>query len=254
MDIAVTQLVVFLLAFVRSSTLIVTAPVVGHIAVPVQVKVALGLFLALVLSPVISVQTGIADLGLGRLMLLALQEGVVGMVIGFAAGIIFQGVSAAGELIGFELGLSLANVFDPETGLNNLLGSFLSLAMMLVFLMLNGHHFVIQALVMSYKVVPVGQMALGAASASTLIGMTGMLFIVAVKFAAPVIVASFLLNVALAILTRVAPQMNVFVMSFPLKIVTGVLVLMASAPLLILVFKQLLAGLEEDVLALMKAM
>jgi flagellar biosynthesis protein FliR len=254
MDIAVTQLVVFLLVFVRSSALIVTAPVLGHVAVPVQVKVALGLFLALVLTPVISAETGSIDRGLGNLVLLALQEGVVGVVIGFAAGIIFQGVRAAGELIGFELGFSLANVFDPETGQNNVLGSFLSLAMMLVFLLLNGHHFVIQSLVVSYNAVPVGQMALGAASASTLIGMTGMLFVVAVKFAAPIIVASFLLNVALAILTRVAPQMNVFVLSFPLKIVTGVLVLMASAPLLILVFKQLLAGLEEDVLALMKAM
>ena len=77
---------------------------------------------------------------------------------------------------------------------------------------------------------------------------------VAVKFAAPIIVASFLLNVALAILTRVAPQMNVFALSFQLKIVTGLVVFLASAPLLILVFKQLLAGFEENVLELLKVM
>jgi flagellar biosynthesis protein FliR len=254
MDIAVSQLVVFLLAFVRSSTLIVTAPIVGHTAVPVQVKVALGLFLALVLVPVISTQTSVAGLGLGQLVLLALQEGVVGVVVGFAAGLVFQGVRAAGELMGFEFGFSLANVFDPESGQENILGSFLYMAMLMVFLMVNGHHFVIQALVISYQSVPVGGVALNAASAATLMSMTGILFVVAVKFAAPVIVASFLLNVALAILTRVAPAMNVFMLSFPLKIITGMLVLVASIPLIILVFKQLLTGFEDNILVLMKAM
>jgi flagellar biosynthetic protein FliR len=254
MEILVVHLVVYLLLFIRCTAVVATAPVIGHIAVPVQVKVAAGLFLGFVLFPMVSARAPQVDVRLLALALMALQEAVVGLLIGFGAGMIFSGVRSAGELIGFEMGFSIANVFDPEAGLNNVLGTLLQLGTMLVFLMVNGHHFVIQALLVSYESVPFGGFAMHGELAPLMIGLTGTLFVVAVKLAAPVIVASFLMNVALAILSRVAPQVNVFIMSFPMKVGVGFLVLMACSPLLIYVFKQMLAGLENQLLQIVRAL
>jgi flagellar biosynthetic protein FliR len=194
------------------------------------------------------------DLALGSLAVLAMQEAVTGLAIGFASGLIFAGAQAAGELIGFDLGLSLATAFDPETGPNNVIGNFLYLAMVLVFLLLNGPQFILQALVLSYDAVPLGGLVLTAATVDQFLHMTGLIFIVGMKCAAPIVVASFLLNLALAVLARVAPQVNVFIISFPIKIAVGVMVLMAAAPILVYAFKQLLLHFEEELVLLVRTL
>jgi flagellar biosynthetic protein FliR len=248
------QLVLFLLLFLRCTSLIATAPVVGHVAVPTQVKVGLGAFLALVLYPLVAARAPVMDLRLLPMALLAVQEVLVGVILGWAAGLVFAGVRAAGELIGFELGFSIATVFDPEQGQQNIVGGFLYLVMSLVWFSVNGHHFLLQAMMVSYDVVPIDGLSVTGPAALMVTKMTAMVFVVALKFAAPVIVASFLVNLAMAILSRVAPQINVFVVSFPLKTAVGFVVLMTSAPLLVLVFKKLLGGFEEQMLELMKAL
>lgn len=255
MDVYVTQLVLFLMLFARITSLIVVAPVVGHTAVPVQVKVALGLFFSFVFYPLAARTAPAVDVRLIPLAVMALKEVAVGLVIGFAAGIIFAGVRGAGELVGFELGFSIATIFDPENGQNNpIVGQFFYLATSLVFLALNGHHFVFQALQLSYEAVPVNGLQIGGMAAERLVTLTGTVLLVAVKLASPVIVAGFLVNLAMAVLTRVAPQMNVFVLSFPLKIAVVLVVLMTAGPMMIFVFKKLLAGFEDNVLELVRAL
>jgi len=254
MELYVSQLVLSLLLFLRCTAIISLAPVLGHVSVPVQVKAALGVFMALVLYAPVAAQHPVVDLRLAGLAVLAVQEVLTGLVIGFAMGLIFAGVRAAGELIGFDLGLSIATMFDPETGVNNVIGEFLYLVMALVFMLLNGHHFVFHAMVLSYQTIPVSGLSLQGAAMEQLVTMSGLLFLVALKCAAPVVVASFLVNVALAILSRVAPQVNVFLMSFPLKIGIGLIVLMTAAPFLLQAFKHLLAGFEEDVVQLIRVL
>jgi flagellar biosynthetic protein FliR len=254
MEVYVLQFVLFMLLFLRAASMIVLAPVLGHAAVPVQTKVGLGVFMALVLYPVMMGRGIHVDLALGSLAVLAMQEAVTGLAIGFASGLIFAGAQAAGELIGFDLGLSLATAFDPETGTNNVIGNFLYLAMVLVFLLLNGPQFILQALVLSYDAVPLGGLVLTAATVDQFLHMTGLIFIVGMKCAAPIVVASFLLNLALAVLARVAPQVNVFIISFPIKIAVGVMVLMAAAPILVYAFKQLLLHFEEELVLLVRTL
>jgi len=255
MEIYATQLVLFLLLFARITSVIVVAPVVGHTAVPVQVKVALGLFFSFVLYPLAARTAPAVDVRLLALVVMALKEVVVGLVIGFATGIIFTGVQAAGELVGFELGFSIATVFDPENGQNSpVVGQFFYLAVSLVYLMLNGHHFALQALQLSYEAVPVNGLTISGVAAERMIALTGTVLLVALKLASPVIVAGFLVNLAMAVLTRVAPQMNVFVLSFPVKIAVVLVVLMTAGPMMIYVFKKLLAGFEANVLELVRAL
>jgi flagellar biosynthetic protein FliR len=254
MEFYAVQLVLFLMIFLRCVTLIALAPVIGHASVPAQVKAALGMFMAFVLYPIIAARHPEVDLHLFAMALMAMQEVLTGLLIGFAMGLIFAGVRAAGELIGFDLGLSIATAFDPETGSNNIVGGFLYLVSLLVFLLVNGHHFVLEALVLSYDSIPIGGFALTGPVADQLLGMTGIIFTVGLKCAAPIIVASFLMNVALAILSRVAPQVNVFMVSFPIKIGVGLMVLMAAAPLIVYAFKNLLTGFEEDIVQLIRVM
>jgi flagellar biosynthesis protein FliR len=254
MEVYAIQLVLFVMIFVRCMSLISLAPVLGHVSVPTQVKIGLGMFMAIVLYPLMAARHPDIDLRLLPMAILAVQESFTGLLIGFAMGLVFAGVRAGGEIIGFDLGLSIATAFDPETGSNNIIGAFLYLTMLLVFILIDGHHFVLQAIVLSYDVIPLGGFSVSGPVAEQLLRMTGLMFVVGLKCAAPIIVASFLMNVALAILSRVAPQVNVFIVSFPVKIGVGVVVLMTAAPLLVYAFKNLLTGFEEDIVELMRVM
>ncbi len=254
-DLTPARLILFLLIFARVTSMLVVAPLYSYQTVPVAFKAGLGGFLALVLTPVLAGQTTVPEAALPVLALAVLREIAAGLVMGFAASLLFAGVRAAGEIIAFDIGFSAANVFDPENGTQNpVLGEALYLFSMLIFLSLNGHHFVLEALRMSYDAVPAGGADMGGPVVPGLVAMAGMLFVVAVKVAAPVIVALFLSNVALAILSRVMPQMNIFTVSFPLKIGVGLLAVAVSAPLMVTVFRLSLEGFEEGVIDLMKAL
>ena len=195
------------------------------------------------------------DLQLLGLVVLLGKEVAVGLMIGFATATLFAAADAAGEIIGYDSGLALATIFDPDTGQTNpMMGEFLNVVFLLVFLLMNGHHFVLQALQLSYHSVPIGGLSFSGALLGKMMGLGSMVVVVAVKFAAPLIVASFLINIALAVLARVAPQMNVFIVSFPLKVGVGFIVMMASAPMIVYVFKKLLTGFEENILELVKVM
>jgi len=255
MEIMATQLVLFLLIFSRVISLIAVAPILGNQSIPVQLKIALSFFIACVMFPIVSHGAPQVDVRLFAMVLMMVQEVAVGLLIGFAAGLIFAGVRYAGELMSFMMGFSLASVIDPESGeQNGVIGEFMYMMTLLVFLMINGHHFLLEALQMSYVSVPTGGFVMSAMVGSKIISLGGIVFMIAVKLAAPVMVAVFLVNVALAILARVSPQMNVFMLSFPLNIGVGVLVLVTTAPLIVFVFKKSLLGFEEGLLELVKAM
>lgn len=255
MELFVSQWTLFLLLVARITAMIVVAPVIGHQIVPVPMKVALGLFGSLVMFPLASANAGSVNVQFVDFLLKALREVAVGLLLGFSAGLVFAGIRFAGELVSFDMGFSLANVLDPETGFQTpVVGEFFVLFAMTVFLLLDGHHAVLQALQLSYQVVPVGAWSLNELYAQKLIAVVGMIFIVAVKFAAPIIVSLFLTNVALAILSRIMPQMNIFTVSFPLKIGIGLLVLTVATPVFFKVLKITLQQFESNVLDLLRSL
>jgi flagellar biosynthetic protein FliR len=255
MEIYVSQFLVFLMLFARITSLLVAAPAFGHQAIPVQLKVALGLFLSLVMYPVASVQAPLIDPAFLPLVLMILQEVAAGLVIGFATGLLFAGVRFAGELISLDTGLSMAAMFDPESNKQaSVISEFMYLVMLMVFLLLNGHHFILEALSLSYTAIPIGGLSFNAVASTALIRLVGTLFICAIKLAAPIMVAVFVMSVALAILSRVMPQMNIFMVAFPLKIGVGFFAIMSAAPLMVFVFKKLLAEFQANVLELVKVL
>lgn len=255
MEVYVGQFLVFMLLFVRITALVVVAPMLGHMAIPVQVKVAIGIFIAFVMYPLAAGRLAAVDASLIPLALMVLKEALVGLVLGFAVGLLLAGVRYAGELIAIDAGLSLAAMFDPESNAHaSVISEALYMLMLTVFVLLNGHHFLLEALQMSYATVPLGSFEFNTTLTAHLIKIAGMVFVVALKLAAPVMVAMFLINVALSILSRVMPQMNLFAVVFPLKVGVGLLVFIAALPLLVFVFKRLLAGFEESMLELVQVL
>lgn len=255
MEIYVGQFLVFLMLFARATAMVVVAPVIGHHHIPVQIKAGVGLFLAFVMYPLAAGKANIVSAEFIPLVLMTLKEVAAGLTIGFAAGLIFAGVRFAGDLISIETSLSLAAMFDPEQNTQtSVLTEFLYLFLLMIFLLLNGHHFVFEALEMSYVAIPLGEMSFSGDASQVLIKLTGFIFLVAVKLAAPIIVSMFLVNVALSILSRVMPQMNIFAVAFPLKLAVGFTGLLVSAPMIVYAFKQLLAGFQANILDLIKAL
>jgi len=255
MEVYVSQFIVFIMMVARVASMIVAAPILGHQAIPGQVKIALAIFLAYVMFPMQASMTSKVDIKLIGMLVMLLQEICVGLIIGFAIGLLFAGVQFAGELIGFDMGFSIASVYDPDSGSTiPVVAEALYTFMALMFLSLNGHHFMLQALQLSYKAVPIGGLTISTAAVDKMVSMSGMIFIIAVKFAAPVLVSMFLTNVAIGIITRVVPQMNIFGVAFPIKIGVGIIVLMTSAPIMVLVFKKLLLVFETNLLELVRAL
>ena len=236
----------FLLVFVRMAAMLTTAPLLGHRSLPVAHRTGLALLLALVLAPVASHVTPIAS-DLFSLALALAAEGMVGGAIGFVAGLAIAAVQSAGEVIGLQMGLGLGGIYDAAMGhqatvvtrLFDVLGLMLLLA-------LNGHHVMVAAAAASFERLQPGaaMAALGRASDLALLG--GKVLRSALEVAAPLVGVLFVVNVVLAILTRVAPHLNIFAVGIPLAVAVGLFGIVETLPHVLAVSGRLLGELGGD--------
>lgn len=254
-DVTADKLELFLLVLFRLAGFFVTAPFWGHSRIPRRMRVAVSLVLAWLVAPLIPAAGFSVAGNLVDLLGLALREIVTGGIIGFAYAILFIGIRSAGQAAGMQMGFAIVNVIDPQTQRNvSLLGQFKFIILMLIFLVIDGHHLVLQSVIDSFQIVPVGSLQTASLVPEKLIRLTTMAFVIAVKIAAPMIVTLLLTDVALGILARTVPQMNIFIVGFPLKIGVGMLVLAASIPLLSYVFSKLLVQIQGQTTAIIAAM
>jgi len=255
MDFYAEKFVVFLLVFIRTVSMFSTAPMYGNQSIPAQTKIwTAGLF-AFAIFPLIAATTQTISLDLGSLIILAIQEVVVGSAIGFSMGIIFHAVVYAGELFGIVMGFSISNIIDPQNGFDvPVVGQFEYIVAIFVFLILDGHLFLVQALKMSYTAVPVSGLKVSGAAVDMFVHLTGMVFLAAIKIGAPVIISLFLTDVLMGIVSRMVPQVNVFFVGMPIKVGIGLFSLMASLPFFVYVFEKLLDVFERDVVQIIGMM
>ncbi len=188
-------------------------------------------------------------------IILVAKEAMVGLIIGFSSWGIFYAVQFAGHLIGFDIGFSTSTAFDPEHSEPvPILSHFKHYFAFVIFLMLNGHHFLIKVLKLSFEIVPISRFAVGSGFADWGVKLISFVFISALKISAPILVALFLTDITLGILSRVFPQMNIFMFAFSVKIIIGLVALMITMPFFIFVFKKLLFAFEADIIELLKTM
>jgi flagellar biosynthetic protein FliR len=214
----------FLLPLFRVLALFSVAPVLSNRAFPVRARVAAAAAVALVTAPSVDLPPGALALDASLLPTVA-REVIAGIVIGFAARLLFAAFEIAGETIGLQTGLSFAGFFDPQSGSANAVGRFVGTIVALAFVAINGPLALIAAVIHSLEVFPPGRLELPALSGNGLIGLGAEVFALALGVALPFIALLLFVNLALGVVSRVAPQFNVFAVGFPVTISAGLLLL-----------------------------
>ncbi|MBM7623506.1 flagellar biosynthetic protein FliR [Sporohalobacter salinus] len=231
------------LIMLRITGLFLTAPFFGSKVIPKRIKAGLVFLLTLVLKSV--VDSNNLELPANILMLLFnfLSELTIGLIFGFITILIFASIQLAGQMISMRMGLAMANIMDPTNGSSiAVIGQFKNVLATLFFLVINGHHHLLRALKHSFDVIPLTGLSLSDALFMKLLRMAGDLFPLAFQIALPIIAVLFLTDVAFGLVARTVPQMNVFVMGLPTKLLVGTFLLFITIP----VYISLLRGLFND--------
>ena len=221
---------VLALVGLRVGGLVLVAPVFSAKMVPAVFRTALVVLLTVLLQPA---ARAYAHPGATITLASAFSETMVGFALGLGAAFIVGAADHAGELIAIQIGLSGAALLDPLTNQQGpALGQFASLFTVTLMLALNGHLVMIEALAASTRLVPVGSSLELAGGAKAMVAMAGQLFALGLRFAAPVIAVVLIANVALAILGRAAPQLNILSVAFPIQIGVGLMAFAATLPVI----------------------
>lgn len=225
-----TWLINFIWPLTRILGLIMVAPVFGHRAVPGRVKIGLGIFIALIIAPTLPPMPDVS-LGSWHGLFILVQQLLIGIAIGFIMRIIFAAVEAAGEIVGLQMGLGFASFFDPQSaGQTLVLARFFNMLALLVFLAVNAHLLLIGVLVDSFQTLPISPQPLSAAGFYNVAAFGSTVFAVGLQLALPLIAILLMTNLSLGILTRSAPQLNIFAIGFPITLGVGLIVLNLTLP------------------------
>ncbi|MCL4424593.1 MAG: flagellar type III secretion system protein FliR [Firmicutes bacterium] len=233
----------FLLVMVRVWGVLATSPVFGARFLPASVRASLVLFLSVFLTPLVPRPTmPVTDLF--PYFFFLIRELALGLAMGYTANLLFVGLQLAGQILDTEMGFGITNVIDPLFGQPvPLVGNFQYLIGLLIFLGINGHHLILSALAESFQALPPAGWYFTDGLVSFLVDLVGEVFLVAVQLALPAAGGLFLTTVALGLLSRAVPQMNVFVVGLPLKIIVGSVLLAVTLPLYTHVLGIMLEGL-----------
>jgi flagellar biosynthetic protein FliR len=233
------DLPVYLLALARVSGVLALAPVFGSPLAPRPVKAFLALVLAALFLPLVRGAGVPADAGIGVLALAAAGELAFGLVIGFAAALLFAAVQLAGQILDQELGVQQAALLDPFSDAPvAVVGQFKVFLATVVYLLVDGHHYLLASVAESFQAVPLLAASLGADAALHLSSsLPRDLFRMAAQIAAPALVTVFLVTLALAFMARGVPELNAFGTAFPVRFAAGLLVLALGVGLFVAAFK-----------------
>jgi len=215
----------YLLIFMRVGAMLFVAPVFGGGMVPTQTKVLFSLMLALILLPMAQLPPDFLPLEIVPLAWLAINETLVGLVMGVSLVFIFAAIQYAGQIIDFQMGFAIVNLIDPTQDVQiPIMGFFHFLIAILIFLAMDAHHWIIRALVDSFGIVPLMTAGFSGLVIGGIAKAFGDLFVVAMRIAAPTIAVLMLYNASLGIIAKTVPQINLLIVGFPVRIALGLIV------------------------------
>lgn len=228
------QFETLMLVFVRVFAMLSLMPVFSAQQTPVRLRLGIGLALGFIVWHTVPTMPAIDSML--SLTVAVLAQVFVGVVFGFIAFLVFMGIQFAGEIVDTQMGFSAVNIYNPVTSQNvTLIAEFEVALATLLYLSGDGHHLIIAGLAGSFNLVPLPYVDVQNSLAQDMVGFFSQALLLVFKVAAPVAMALFVTNVALALMTRVAPQMNIFAVGFPIQITVGLLGLIVCVPLLGLV-------------------
>jgi flagellar biosynthetic protein FliR len=231
---SVLQFQVFLLIVMRVAFILFMMPLLGTRNIPVLVKAGLTLVLGLILLPVVEIRPTVFPSEPIHFLSLMFLEGLIGFILGLSIKIVFASIQLAGEFAGFQMGLSMAQIVDPSSGMDaTLVAQLYYFLALLVFLSVNGHHWFFRALVQSFRLLPPGGVELHEGLYRYFLSLSGKMFVIGIKIAAPVTAILILTQVAMGIVAKMVPQINILITSFPLTIGLGMIFVGLSLELLV---------------------
>lgn len=221
-------IVAFVFPLARILAFIASAPLWSNAGIPRQTRLILGIAITVALAPALPAMPAVAPASLGGLWIM-FQQMLIGIGMGFAARIVFTAFDLAGEFIGFQMGLGFATFYDPLSASQTpVIAEFVNLVALLLLLSMNGHLLYFATLAQSFSAIPVSAIPLGNGSWLNLVELGGKIFSAGLLLALPIVVALMITNIALAVLTRAAPQLNIFALGFPLTLIGGFVALAIS--------------------------
>lgn len=244
----------FLLILSRVSSFLAFAPLFGTKNLPRQLKVGLALLISIIIFPFIKkasliIPSSLFSFGLGILM-----EIMMGAFIGFSLRLIFAGVQLAGQLVGFQMGFAIVNVLDPQSSSQvSIVAELQGMVASLVFLTSNAHHWFLKAMVYSFQSIPPLFFQFSPDFFGNLLRLSSQLFLIAIKIGAPLIAALLFTQVILGLLARTIPQMNIFIVGFPLQIAIGLLGLGLTLPFFSFVLNDFYRQWGEELFLILRA-
>lgn len=215
--------------FVRIMAMISAAPIFSHKSIPNRAKIGLGLLIAFAAGGMTGAQP--AAVFTAHAPLLLLQQMLIGFAMGFTIRLVFAAAELAGDMIGLQMGLSFATFIDPtNSGQTPVIGTFLGLCTTLLFLALDGHLALIAGVTASFQSAPVDPAFLSSMDWHRLALLGSLIFVTGLQIALPVLATMLAINLTMGVMSRAAPQLNLFSVGFPVTVVCGLLLLALFLP------------------------
>ena len=255
LNLPIEQIYRFFFILVRVASMLAVIPFFESRNVPVLVKSGLAMAVTWLLLPQVrglppSLNTSPLAFCLGLA-----SEVMIGMIIGFMLQLVFVGIQLAGQIAGFQMGFAIANVVDPASSMQiPILSQFLNLFALMIFLSLDIHHYFIKALVDGFEIIPFWAARFDGNIFGFLVRTVAKAFVIAVKIGAPVMMALLLTSMALGLIAKTVPQMQIFIVAMPVKIILGLLFLGFSLPFCMNYLRDVFVGLGHMLQGVLRMM
>lgn len=238
---------IHLLVLCRASSFLVTAPVFSSRSVPVLAKIGLATLVAILIAPQIGGQSDLVTESWEMFVVKAVAEVLVGLALGWIASLTFNAIRVAGEMMDLQTGFSMAQLLDPQQGFQvSLLGQLMVILGTLLYLAIGGHLVLLESLAASYNLIPPGGSGLTMADSAVVAKVFVGSFALGFRMAAPILAVLVVTDIALSLVARTVPQLNVFILGFPLKAGVALVALELALPLLSIMMGQVFDQVQTD--------
>lgn len=228
----------YFLPFIRISAFFLAAPIFGTRIVSMRIRLVLGLAIAILVAPLLPDLPKVEAITLS-VWIIVIQQLVIGLSFAFVFQVVFQVFVLAGQFVAMKMGLGFAQMNDPANGVSvTIISQFYLLTITLLFLSVNGHLLLIEFIVHSFSMIPIGGQGLFAIQFNDITALGGWMFASALSIALPLLTALLIVNIAFGIISRAAPQINIFAVGFPFTLVFGLFLVWVGLSDFITLFSQ----------------
>jgi len=242
----------FFWPFVRISSMMMAAPVFGARMMPVRIRIMMALSVSVLTVPLLPPIPAVDPVSFAAAGIL-FQQILIGVATGLIIQMVFQSLVIAGEAIANGMGLGFARMVDPANGVQvPVISQFFVVLATLLFVILNGHLLLIQLMVRSFEILPIAETGLSLPALKAVVNWASQMFVGGLMVALPAITALLVVNISMGVITRAAPQLNIFAVGFPLMILLGFIFLSATLPTVFAQFIQLLMNSFESIAQIME--